>query len=250
MADTQVKDVMTNLVVMLYPKDTLHEAAQRLAMNGISGAPVVEDGKVVGIVSESDLINAVMPPVPINRGASVLDLLTVIGKPHLRRHDHDMTVADVMTTMVVQVPPEISIWQAAALMERRGVKRLPVVDEDDYLLGIISRADLVKAMARNDKQIRDEILEAINILGPETIEGLEVKVTEGMVVIHGVADRGSTQKLAVKLAGRVPGVVEVIDRMTSVTDRAHLPRPRGGENDPKDPRLDWLGDTAGLRGGR
>jgi CBS domain-containing protein len=152
--------------------------------------------------------------------------------------------------MVVQVPPEMSIWQAATLMERRGVKRLPVVDEEDYLLGIISRADLVKAMARNDKQIRAEVLETINVLGPETIEGLDVEVTDGMAVIQGVADRGSTQKLAVKLAGRVPGVVGVIDRMTSVTDTARLPRPRGGENYPKDPRLDWLGDTAGLRGAR
>jgi CBS domain-containing protein len=249
MADTQVKDVMTNLVVMLYPKDTIHEAAQRLAKNGISGAPVVEGGKVVGIVSESDLIHAVMPPAPINRGASVLDLLTVIGKPHMKRHDHGKTVADVMTTTVVQVPPDMSIWQAADLMERRGIKRLPVVDEEDYLLGIVSRADLVKAMARDDEQIKKEIVETIGILGPETIDGLEVGVSDGAAVIRGVADRSSTQALAVKLARRVPGVVDVNDQMTSITDDSHVGHVRA-ESDPKDPRLDWFGEKAVHRGNR
>jgi CBS domain-containing protein len=249
MADTKVGDVMTNLVVMLYPKDTIHEAAQRLARNGISGAPVVEEGKVVGIVSESDLIHAVMPPTPIDRGASVLDLLSVMGRGHMTAHGHGKTVADVMSPTVFMATPDMSVWRAAEIMERKGVKRLPVVDPDDYLIGIISRADLVKAMARDDEMIRDEVLEAIGVLGEETIEGLEVDVTDGIALIEGTADRSSTAKLATKLAGRVPGVVRVIDKLGSIVDDAHTRRPRP-ESDPKDPRLDWRGEAVVNRGAR
>jgi CBS domain-containing protein len=238
MADIKVQDVMTNLVVMLYPKDTIHDAAQRLARNGISGAPVVEDGKVVGIVSESDLIHAVMPPVPVNRGASVLDALSTMGRPHSPHHDKALTVAEAMTTAVIQVPPNMGIWQAAALMERKGVKRLPVVDSEDYLLGIISRADLLKAMARDDDAIVEEIEDAVGVLGPETIDGLEIDVTDGIATISGRADRLSTKTLAVKMAGRVPGVVQVVDHMTSLVDDRHIRFPRP-EADPKDARLDW-----------
>ena len=250
MADTKVRDVMTNLVVMLYPKDSIHEAAQRLAKNGISGAPVVEAGKVVGIVSESDLIHAVMPPVPVNRGASVLDLLALIGRPHMKRHDLGKIVADVMSTSVVEASPDMSVWQAAATMERKGIKRLPVVDDDDYLLGIISRADLIKAMARDDDRIQEDVVETIDLwLGLETIDSFEVKVTDGVAFIKGTADRSSTRTHAVELVGRVPGVVEVIDRMSSVIDDKHIGRPRV-EADPKDPRLDWHDEEAVNRGSR
>ena len=185
MADVSVQDVMTHLVVTLRPSDTIRDAAQRLALNRISGAPVVEDGKVVGIVSESDLIHAVMPPVPVDRGASIIDILSVIGRAKPRGHEHGKTVAEVMSPMVIQVSTSTSIWRAASIMERKGVKRLPVVDDDDHLLGIVSRADLVKAMARDDAQIRADVIEAIEILGADTIDGLKVEATEGEVTLGG-----------------------------------------------------------------
>ena len=125
MADIRVEDVMTHLVVMLFPGDTISQAAKRLAHNAISGAPVVQDGKVIGIVSEADLIRAAM-----------------------RRQGQ--TMRDVMTHRVEQIEPGTSIWKAAAIMEGRGVKRLPVVDESGHLLGIVSRGDVVKAIARED----------------------------------------------------------------------------------------------------
>lgn len=237
MADVRVSDVMTHLVVMLYPNDTVHEAARRLARNRISGAPVVEDGKVIGIVSESDLIHAAMPPVPVDRGASILDVLSVIGRSTPRAHHHGKKVSDVMSPLVVQVSPTTSIWKAASVMERRGIKRLPVVDDDGFLLGIVSRADLVKAMARDDDQIRAEVIEAIDVLGDETIEGLDVTVADGIATVKGTADRRSTRDLAIKLASRTPGVIEVIARVDyELDDRRLKIRP---EHDPKDPRLDW-----------
>lgn len=129
MTDVKVSGVMTHLVVMLYPNDSVHEAERKLARNHISGAPVVEGGKVTGIVSESDLIKAALSPTPAE------------------------TVTEVMNSKVVKVSPTTSVWEAASIMQARGVKRLPVVDEEGYLLGIVSRADLIKAMAEDDSQV-------------------------------------------------------------------------------------------------
>ena len=240
MSDVRVRDVMTHLVVMLYPTDSVHEAAQRLARNHISGAPVVEEGKVVGIVSESDLIHAVMPPVPIDRGASVLDFLSVIGRARPSAREHGKTVAEVMSSIVIQISPEASIWKAASVMERRGVKRLPVVDEEQYLLGIVSRADLVRAMAKDDAEIAADVIEAIRVLGEETIDGLQAEVTEGVATITGAADRKSTRDLAVKLATRTPGVVEVLDRMSFERDDTKVKF----DSHDRDPRRDWRPSAA------
>ena len=139
MSDVRVNDVMTRLVVALNPSDSMHHAAHKLSLNHISGAPVVEEGRVVGIVSESDLIHAVMPPVTVDRGTSVMDVLTVLASAKPRRHAHGKTVADAMNPLVIQVSPSTSIWKAASIMERQGVNRLPVVDNEDKLLGIVSR---------------------------------------------------------------------------------------------------------------
>lgn len=235
MADVKVKDVMTHLVVTLYPSETVHEAAGKLARNCITGAPVVEDGKVIGMVSESDLILATMPPVPIDRGVSVLDVLSVMGRARPRPHKHGKTVADVMNPLVIQVPAETSVWRAAFTMENRGVKRLPVVDEDGYLIGIISRADLVRVMARDDDQIRDAVVDAIEVLGDESFSELDVLVTQGVATIRGMADRKTTHELAVKLASRVPGVVEVVDRMSFDYDETK----RRSDGPDLYPRLNW-----------
>lgn len=221
MADVKVKDVMTNLVVMLYPEDTVHDAARRLARNGISGAPVVEAGKIVGVVSEADLIHAVMPPGRVDRGMSVLDILSVVATARPRAHRHGIMISDVMTSIVFTIGPEDSIWKAANVMETRGVKRLPVIDEEDYVIGIVSRADVVKAMAHDDARIRQEVLGAISVLGDDVIDGLDAEVEEGVVTLLGAADRRSTHELAIKLAGRSPGVVEVVDYMSYELDDHH-----------------------------
>ena len=122
-------------------------------------------------------------------------------------------------------------------MENKGVKRLPVVDDEDHLLGIVSRADLVRAMGRDDEQIRADVIEAIAILGTDTLDGLEVEASEGVITLRGTADRKSTRELAIKLASRTLGVVEVISRLDYVIDDSNLKISR--QNNPKDPRRDW-----------
>lgn len=241
MADAKVSDVMTNLVVRLYPADTVHEAAQKLMHNRISGAPVVENGKVVGIVSESDLIHSVMPPIPVDHGSSVLDLLVLINRAKPRAHKHGKSVADVMTHFVIQIPPDTSVWKAASIMESKGIKRLPVVDTEGYLVGIISRADLVRAMARDDSKLRTDVIESIGVLGKDTIEDLDVHVKDGIATVRGLADRKTTHELAIKLASRTPGIVEVIDRMAFGLDDTRI---RISTDPTPDPRHNWHPEDA------
>lgn len=226
MADLRVKDVMTNLVVSLRPDESVHEAAQRLSQNRISGAPVTENGKVVGMISEADLVHAVLPPVRVDRGLSVLDMLYVMGTAHPHGHSHGMTVGEVMSKLVVTIGPEESIWKAADRMERRGIKRLPVVDEDDYLIGLISRADVVKAVARSDADLEADVRDAIGVLGDEVITDLDVEVEDGVATISGLADRRSTHDLAIKLAGRTAGVLEVVDALDFAYADEVRPGPR------------------------
>lgn len=238
MADMTVSEVMTHLVVMLHPDDTVHGAAQRLARNHVSGAPVMEDGRVVGIVSETDLIRA----ASTDEGSdlSALQLLLTIAIPRPLSRAHAKRVKDVMSRAVISAGPDTSVWEAASLMTRKRVNRIPVVDEEGYLLGIVSRADLVKAMARDDRELESSVVESIEILGDETIPDLEVDVRDGVATVSGTADRRSTHDLAIKLASRTPGVVSVIDRLATGRDDLNV---RLVPHQDPDPRRNWRPDA-------
>jgi CBS domain-containing protein len=217
MADIKVREVMTEDVITLSPDDTILEAARALAGNGISGAPVVEKNKIAGVVSEADLIEAAMPR-KARPGTSILDRLSeiVTGRPGPR--GEGINVSDVMTSNVLTIGPEDSVWKAAHQIETRGVNRLPVVDEDDHVVGIVSRADIVKAMAHDDARIKHGVEDAISILGPGVIEDLVVEAKDGVVTLRGSADRRSTHELAVRLTARCPGVLKIIDSLTHEID--------------------------------
>jgi CBS domain-containing protein len=117
--DVTVEDVMTYLVVKLHPHESVREAASRLKQNDISGAPVMQDETVVGIVSGTDLMRA-----------------------------GDGRVDSVMTRRVITTSPSASIMEAASVMERHRVKRLPVCDDEGELLGVVSRSDILGAIVR------------------------------------------------------------------------------------------------------
>lgn len=126
MTTALVRDVMTNLVVSFRPDDPIEEAVRKLLSNRISGGPVVSAGVVVGVVSEADVARVLRTAAP----GSV-----------------PRVVADVMTRDVVTVGPDASVGEAAILMDRHSVRRLPVVDGDGYLCGVMARADVVRALA-------------------------------------------------------------------------------------------------------
>lgn len=114
------KDIMTQDVVTVSPDTRLRDVAKILAEKRISGVPVVDAGKVVGVCSEADILKA---------------------------GNMDRTAAEVMATDVISVEPDTSVTEIARLMSDHGIKRVPVVDSSGNLVGIVSRADIVRAMA-------------------------------------------------------------------------------------------------------
>jgi CBS domain-containing protein len=146
MKEIKVADVMTNLVVTFRTQDTIEEAAARLLRNRISGAPVVQQGRLVGVVSEADIVAAYTPPA--SRGSVVApDPLMFLVRGIVPRSVTHTTVGDVMTTAVISISPDAGVWEAASLIDRHGVRRLPVVDDEGYVVGVLARADLVRALA-------------------------------------------------------------------------------------------------------
>lgn len=146
-----VDDVMTHLVVTLRPQDKIADAARRLVSNRISGAPVVEGGRLVGVVSEADLVRAFTPPPRRGSFSAPYPVMFLLARGPGRVEERYSTVGDVMTKDVVTIGRDASVLEAASLIDRYGVRRLPVVDEEDYVVGVVARADLVRAMARDSQ---------------------------------------------------------------------------------------------------
>jgi CBS domain-containing protein len=231
MRGPQVRDVMTKLVVKLYPKDSIRDAAMRLAQNNISGAPVVQEKLIVGIVSEADLLRAAAPADPDRRRATVLGIVPVWGRAAATVQDEITSVGEIMTKEVVTVSPEASVWDAAGLMERHGVKRLPVAGPDKELVGVISRGDIVRVMAREDDVLQDDVVAALATLGSECTSNIQVQVQDGIATLRGRADRRSTKEIALRLAALVVGVAQVVDSLGFDDDDGHV-EPHKTEGDP------------------
>jgi Predicted transcriptional regulator, contains C-terminal CBS domains len=232
MNDIKVKDVMTHLVVTVRPQDSIQEAARRLLDNRISGAPVVERGRLVGVFSEADLVAAYTPPARTGTPFVAVDPIMFLLRGTVPREAGHTTVADIMTRDVVSVSPDASLWEAASLIDRHGIRRLPVVDPDGYVVGVLARADLVRAMARSDEDLAPVVRKAIEVLGEENFTSLGVEASGGAVTISGTADRRTTHDLAIRIASRVPGVLEVMDELDWQWDDRNLKLARN----PRDPR--------------
>lgn len=214
-----VRDVMTDQVVSIHAATPFKEVADTLIVNDISAVPVVDDeGRVLGVVSEADLM----------RKEEFREQYYREGyEPHsrffrrgtaaseARRKASGETAADLMTAPAVTIRPESSAVRAARVMEEHGVKRLPVVDEDGKLAGIISRRDIVRVFVRDDfdiaREIRDEVLHGVKWMSGED---LTVSADCGVVTLSGRVATRSLAGLAIRLAQRVNGVVSVNDQLT------------------------------------
>lgn len=147
----KVKDVMTRQVVTLSPEESIEEAAKKLRDNRISGAPVVEGGRIAGIVSEADLMKLFESEMSISLVLpSPLEIIELPVKMHrqLREAARRLSVRkvkDIMTREVITIDEEASIEEAARTMAKYGINRLPVVREGK-LAGIVTRADVLKAL--------------------------------------------------------------------------------------------------------
>lgn len=141
-----VKDIMTKAVVAVRRDADVHEAARVLSERGISGMPVVdEQNRVIGVISEADLLIL----AGLKRESRFKDILRgILGEPVPARERGGSTVGDVMSAPPITTRADDDIAAAARVLDERRIKRLPVVDEQGRLLGVISRADIVRVIGK------------------------------------------------------------------------------------------------------
>ena len=205
---TTVKDVMTTRVIWVRKDATFREMAVALREYRVSAFPVVDDDrKVIGVVSEADMLN---------KEALIDEPGFVDGILHRRDQAkaRGVTAGELMTTAVVAVRPEDTVEHAAKLMYDRGVKRLPVTDENGHLVGIISRADVLSVFDRTDSAIAREITHDV-ILGEFLVDpsAIQVTVMDGIVTLAGRPETNDTGHEIVRRVRHVQGVVAVRDRL-------------------------------------
>ncbi len=202
----KVRDLMSGDVLTATAQTPLKEAAGLLAGKGISGIPVVDDdGIVVGVLSEADIL------VKAGGEARHGGLLGWLLEPDYDLHDKiaATTVGQAMSAPAITIGPKRQVHEAAALMISESVNRLPVVD-DGMLVGILTRADVVRAFTRTDveiaEEIREEILRRTLWLEPGAVS---MEVVDGAVRLEGQVDSEADAELLPVFVARVPGVVSV-----------------------------------------
>jgi len=143
-SQTLVRDAMTKTSVTIRRDADLHAAAALLSEHKISGMPVVDDAnRVIGVISEADILTL----TGMKREHTFKDILrTILGEPVPRRAPEGKTVENVMSFPPVTGKPDDTISDVAKILDERRIKRLPVVDNEGKLLGIISRADIVRTI--------------------------------------------------------------------------------------------------------
>jgi CBS domain-containing protein len=216
MRHLKVDDVMTRRVATVQVGAPFKEVARLLAERKISAVPVLDgDGKLAGIVSEADLLRKEQyheDAMPTRRRFGSRRERVFRAKA---RGDF---AGDVMTTPAITVGPEATVVEAAKLMIEQDVKRLPVVDSDGCLVGIVSRADLLWVFLRPDDEIAEEIRTDVfaRVLLQEPT--YTVTVNNGIVLLSGKLDRRSTVEIAERLVRAVDGVVDVVNGLTYRVD--------------------------------
>ncbi|MER6250412.1 CBS domain-containing protein [Streptomyces sp. NPDC001584] len=188
MKHAKVGFLMTDEVISVLGRTPSADVAALLVEHEISGVPVLDaDERVLGVISRTDLL----------------------------AQDH-LTAQDLMTAPAVTVHAEQTVTEAARLITRRGVTRLPVVDEEDRLVGIVTRRDLLRVFLRPDHEIRrvlvEEVLADTMGIGADAVS---VRVVDGVVTLDGRLSKSSQIPVALRLAGQLDGVVAVIDRLTT-----------------------------------
>lgn len=222
----KIEELMTRDPVAVGPDTPLKDVATILLEHRISGVPVIgERLEVLGVVSEADIVAKEAGPESHDRrmiawllGGRELDEQKLAAR----------TAAEAMTSPAVTIAVGRTIPEAARLMTNDGIKRLPVVDDEGALIGIVTRTDLVRAFARTDREIereiRDTVLRTLWIEEP----GLNLRVEQGEVRLSGKIQRRADAELLETFAARVPGIVAVHSTLRWAWDDTQPTRERPG----------------------
>ncbi|WP_255950587.1 CBS domain-containing protein [Streptomyces odontomachi] len=226
MRQRSVSDLMTRGVVDVGPDTGFKEIVKTLADHDITAVPVVDDdGHPLGVVSEADLMRfEARRPDPSGRVPEVLQRYAPPTDDTGPAAGRSPRAGNLMTSPALVAYPEWSVVEAARLMDEGHVKRLPVVDRADHLVGMLSRADLLRAFLRQDSAIHEEITTDILTdtfhMAPSDVD---VNVVDGDVTLRGTVQRRSTVPVLVRLCRSVDGVVSVLSELTARTDDDTVP---------------------------
>jgi len=213
-------DVMTTNVITVTPETSVRDAAALLLERHISGAPVVDaNGNLLGIISEGDLLRRVEIGTDKTRRTRWLDFFAARADANAYVKSHALRVEDVMTRDVIGVEEDTPLPVIAALMESHGVKRVPVM-RDGRLVGIVSRANLLQALASSasgpqpdsttDREIRERLISELEGR-PWAFAGRNVVVRDGVVHLWGMFNSTEAVQAVRVAAERIPGVRSVED---------------------------------------
>jgi CBS domain-containing protein len=207
---------MTRTVVSVSASTPFKDIVRRMHEYRVSAVPVVdEDQRVLGLVSEGDLI---LKEDPQLEGAP--RLLEGVHRRHDRSKAAGLVASEVMTAPVITIRPDATLGEAARLMHSRSVKRLVVTDpEDGSILGIVSRTDLLKVFLREDaeieREIREDVIRRTLWIDPDTIR---VVVRDGVVKLEGQVERRSLIPVLERLVLSTEGVVAFEPTLSYLTD--------------------------------
>jgi CBS domain-containing protein len=217
----RVRDVMSSPAVTVREDTPVKEVAELLVRRRISGVPVVsESGELVGILTEADLLYKELPE---ERGGWLSR-----PDPQGVRKREGLVARDLMTWPVFTVEEDTPLREAARLMARHRVNRLPVVREG-RVVGIVSRADVLKALVRDDTELERAVREALLRelwVDPATVH---VRVEDGVVHLEGTVDRWSDKELVERWVAGIDGVVAVRSQLTYRVDDRRLREVPGSE---------------------
>ncbi|MGK4585304.1 CBS domain-containing protein [Kitasatospora sp. HPMI-4] len=211
MQHRSVADVMTHEVIRVAPDTGFRGILALLTEFDITAVPVVDgDDRPIGIVSEADLLRT---------QAAQDDPASLLAEPAAGDGRQAVTAGELMTSPAISTSPGTSVVSAARLMNRHHVKRLPVVDDDGRLVGMVSRSDLLRVFLRDDHSIRSEIVEDVlaQVTGVSPAE-IGVEVDQGRVMLSGTIAAPYLVPIVLRLCRSVDGVVSVTDRLECTAD--------------------------------
>ena len=207
----RVSDVMTTSVVTVDRITPYQEIDRLLTERRISGVPVLKMGRqVVGVVTEADLLAAEDETARQARMAG-----TMGHRWHLRKQEHvNLTAGTLMTSPAITIGPDATIPAAARLMNTHHFRRLPVVDADGKLVGIVSRRDLLSVFLRPDADITHDVRQVLSELPLANPKDIIVAVKHGVVTLTGtMPSEPDIVPLTFRLIWDIDGVVDVVNRL-------------------------------------
>jgi CBS domain-containing protein len=185
-----VADVMTKDPVTIGPATSFKACANLMRIHELSAVPVVDrDSRIVGMVSEADLLAKEAEPARAKAKA--------------------MKAAELMTADLITTTAGSPLATAASLMFQHHVKVLPVLDGQRHVVGVVSRAQILKAFLRSDESIRKEVVRSLGDAPSITLADSTIEVRDGVVHAYGVSESDSAAQLILQRIMPIPGVVGV-----------------------------------------